>query len=81
MIPLLQCRLAKDGRDTDLEEAFRDVKNRSERMKHLIRLGLKVEQGGVIDDNETLIFDGQDLAPARDVIVAQIGTNRVVLRP
>lgn len=80
MIPMLQCRLARDGSDADLQEAFRDVENRSERMKYLIRLGLKVEQAGVFNDSETLIFDGHDLAPARNVIVAQIGTNRIVLR-
>ena len=79
MIPMLQCRLS--NRDTDLQEAFRDVENRSERMKQLLRLGLKAEQTGVFDDNEVFIFDGQDLAPARHAIVARIGSNRIVLRP
>lgn len=78
-IPMLQARLAKDGTDDDIKMAFRDVSDKTARLKSLVRLGIQMEQGGVLKENDYLIFDGEDLVSVFSGIVAQIGSSRIVL--
>lgn len=86
-IPLLQCRLAKDGSDQDLQKAFQDeeirkanVDNRSERIKILLRLGLQYEQIRLLETTTPYNRAVQDAALNRqDVIHAKIGTDEFML--
>jgi hypothetical protein len=77
----IQTRLASDGTDDDIKLAFTatairqaKVLDRSQRIKELIRKGLKVEA----DDEEEFIFDGDDFIPQQLCIVAQIGSTTTV---
>lgn len=86
-LPMLQARLAKDGTDDDIKLAFSDaaikranVSDKTARLKALVRKGIQAEQHGVVKENDDFIFDGDDLIPVTNIIVAQIGSNRVVMR-
>jgi hypothetical protein len=60
-MPELQARLSK-RRDADLIEAFRNVKNHSDRLRELVRLGLEYEAHRRIGNENLKNFTGQDVA-------------------
>lgn len=79
MLEKLQARISKDGTDADLIKEFSDVENKSDRMKALIRLGIRYERMELLKNNVPYNDTVQDVALNQNLIFAKIGSEEMII--